>query len=257
MLGNSDTQNEKQVVDLGLWRGEEFERIIRKAAQMRGAGRRIEFISRQFLGTDYEGGTLCGSEETPERLVVNFSGVDCFTFLDYVESFRLSDSFLAFKDNLARVRYRAGIVAFERRNHFFSDWITSNRDFVEDVTKQVGRNHALSSRKELNVKDDGTFYLSGITPVVRTIHYIPADAINTRILGRLRIGDYIGIYTEDPGLDATHVGIFIRSRGKTYLRHASSRSDYRKVVDQDFPAYMVDKSGFFVLRPRSFTPSST
>jgi hypothetical protein len=211
----------------------------------------VEYISRQFLGTRYKEGTLTGNERIPETLVVDLSGVDCFTFIDYVEALRLSDSLSTFKKNLIRVRYRSGVIAFDRRNHFFSDWCVFNTDFIEDTTALVGGSHTSSSTKNLNVRRDGTSYLHGITPVARDITYIPLSAIEESLLQKCRTGDYIGIYAEDPGLDVTHVGILVKKRGMAYLRHASSLSEYRRVIDQDFRSYMSNRPGFIVLRPRS------
>ena len=235
-------------VDLGRWKLDEFEKMIVKATQIQSIGRRIDFISRQFLGVSYRERTLVGDDKTPERFVVNLSGVDCFTFIDYVEALCISNSFLSFQENLIHTRYRSGIVAFDQRNHFFTDWIVANRTFVEEVTKKVGGRYALFSKKILNLKRDRVFYVPRIKPVERTIYYIPAKSIEDIVLRNCRTGDYIGIYTDSPGLDVTHVGIFIRKKGTAHFRHASPV--YGKVIDQEFEGYMVGKPGFLILRPR-------
>jgi hypothetical protein len=64
----------------------------------------------------------------------------------------------------------------------------------------------------------------------------------------LRTGDYAGLYTEKSGLDVSHVGIIIKERGATLLRHASSLQ--KKVIDQDLVKYLTDKPGLVVLRPK-------
>jgi hypothetical protein len=250
MTGKMRSNDKKEEIDLGKWDQDKLENIITKASQINRMGRKIDFISRQFLGIQYSEGTLIGNETTHEMLVVNLSGVDCFTFIDYVEALYLSDSFFVFKNNLIHIRYKTGIVSFDHRNHFFSDWSVFNRDLIEDATVKVGGRYAQSSRKMLNEKENGTLYLPGITPIERTINFIPASALDEPILRKLRTGDYIGIYADNPGLDVTHVGIIIKSKGATYLRHASSLVEYRKVIDQEFLTYMIGKPGFLVLRPR-------
>jgi hypothetical protein len=63
-------------------------------------------ISEEFLGIPYRGFTLVGDREIPERLVIDLEGMDCFTFLDYVEAIRLSRSADDFPHALIGVRYR-------------------------------------------------------------------------------------------------------------------------------------------------------
>jgi hypothetical protein len=182
--------------------------------------------------------------------VINLEGVDCFTFLDYVESMRQSSSFQEFKENLKRVRYQGGEVSFKKRNHFFTDWIEYDSPFVDDVTELIGSKKAISVKKLLNEKEDGTFFLLGIQPRERIIHYIPAIAIDDLIINELRTGDYVGLYSTERGLDVSHVGIFIKEKNNIYLRHASSFEKHRKVVDQDFKQYIAKKPGIIVFRSR-------
>lgn len=240
----------KEEINLGKWDLGYLETVVRKAYQINQTGRKIDFISRQFLGTQYTEDTLIGSKKTNEMFVVNLSGMDCFTFIDYVEALRLSNSFHAFKKNLTHVRYRSDIIAFDHRNHFFSDWTAYGKDRIENVTKKIGGTHTQTARKILNKKENGTLYLPGIAPVERIICYIPASALNETVMQKLKAGDYIGIYTDNPGLDVTHIGIIIKSKNTAYLRHASSLPEFRKVVDQEFKAYAADSPGFLVLRPK-------
>ncbi|HMK60304.1 MAG TPA: N-acetylmuramoyl-L-alanine amidase-like domain-containing protein [Dissulfurispiraceae bacterium] len=229
----------------------ELDDLMKTAALINNSGERIAYLSERFIGTPYAGNTLVGSEAYEEVFIINLSGVDCFTFLDYIEAMRLSDTFSAFKENLKLVRYRRRIISYENRNHFFSDWREFNSKLVRDVTSDVGRSNSCKICKILNLKDDGTAFLHGIMPVDRIINYIPAAGIDERTLGRLKTGDYIGIYSDHAGLDATHVGIFVRQPGGRVLRHASSAKNVMKVVDQDFIDYTKDKPGIIVLRPKS------
>jgi len=60
------------------------------------------------------------------------------TFIEYIEALRLSNSFEDFKENLKKVRYKSGEVAFENRNHFFTDWVEFNANVIDDATKEIG-----------------------------------------------------------------------------------------------------------------------
>ena len=221
-----------------------------ESSQIADVGRRVDFLSEKFLGVDYAESTLIGDKDTAEVLVINLQGVDCFTFIEYVEAMRLSNTFFEFEKNLKKVRYRAGEVSYIKRNHFFTDWIEFNPDSVEDVTGKIGGDKAVAIQKVLNEKEDGTFFLHGIPSRSREIRYVPSDAIDDLILDRLKTGDYAGTYSAVKGLDVSHVGIIIKGAHSIYLRHASSQKEIRKVVDQDFRVYVAGKPGIMILRPR-------
>jgi hypothetical protein len=234
-------------VKLGKWTREALDRLIAEASAIPVPGERIEYLSRQFLGIPYGASTLIGNASTPEAFVINLEAVDCFTFLDYVETLRLVSAFEEFAVRLREVRYRDGLVSFSSRNHFFTDW-AHVLPSVRDVTREAGGGFIRTVTKLLNVQGDGSLYLPGIEPRQGAIDYIPAARIKN-ILGGLHVGDYIGIFADVPGLDVTHVGIFVQNNGQALFRHASSAANVRCVVDQPFLDYVADKPGIIVLRP--------
>jgi hypothetical protein len=236
-------------IRLGNFSQDEIDALIYRCYSIPDVSGRIDFLSRRLLGTPYRESTLIGDIFIPEVLVVNLEGVDCFTFIDYVEAMRLSEFFSGFIDNLKKVRYKFGSVSFENRNHFFSDWKESNSGTVLDITEEVGGMKAKKISKILNREEDGSYFLPGIAPAEREIFYIPSSAISGPVLGKIMPGDYIGIYSLTAGLDVSHVGIFIREGAQSYLRHASSQPEFRKVIDQDFQEYIQNKSGIIIFRP--------
>jgi hypothetical protein len=240
----------KESILLGKWTQEKLDSILHEAANIEDIGSRLDFLSRYFLKMPYQESTLIGGMNTPEVFVINLEGVDCFTFIEYIESMRLSCSFHEFKENLKKVRYQGGKVSFERRNHFFSDWSEFNSNLIDDFTEQIGGNKTIGIRKILNEKGDRTLFLQGIHTRERLIKYIPVNTIDDYVINTLRTGDYIGIYSEKQGLDVSHAGIFIKDGDKIYLRHASSLEEHRKVVDQDFKDYITKKPGIIVFRSR-------
>ncbi len=221
-------------------------RMLAAAAAIAGLPARIDFISGRFLGVPYGRSTLIGSPDVPEVLVVDLGAVDCFTYLDYVESMRSSRTLSEFRRTLKQVRYKSGTVAYGARNHFFTDWAASDR--VEDVTGRIGREKASVVIKTLNRSGDGAPILPGIPAVERKIVFIPEGGLDGRTLDMIGTGDYIGIYAPAEGLDVSHVGIFIRRDARALLRHASSTAN--QVVDEDFGTYIEGKPGIVVLRPR-------
>lgn len=210
-------------------------------------GEAIERVSSAFLGTPYQASTLKGGPDTPEALVANFTGVDCFTLLDYTEALTRSREPGAFLSNLSRVRYIDGNVGYLTRRHFFTDWDSTVPRNARDITSDISSD-AVVVEKQLNRKADGGEYIPGLGIHSRKINYIPGSAINESVLSHLKTGDYVGVYSPLNGLDVSHVGIVVRRHGQIWFRNASSLAANRKVVDSPFLAYMSTKPGIVVLR---------
>lgn len=238
----------KENINLGEWTEAVLEDLMERKSKKSRAQEQIDFLSGQFLGTRYKDNTLEGDINTPEVFTIDLEGMDCFTYIDYVEAMRISGTYAEFKDNLKEIRYRGGIIAFENRNHFFSDWPVNNALNVEDVTYALGGDHAVRVTKTLNLKQDGSKYLPGIPSTEREFYYIPSDSIDEKLMSKLKTGDYVGIYTELNGLDVTHTGIIIKKDGRTFLRHASSRKVNDRVVDEELLNYIRNKTGLVVFR---------
>lgn len=210
-------------------------------------GALIGFLSEAFLGTPYQANMLQGSDKTPEKLIIDFRGLDCFTYLDYVEALRKSTSPKEFINNVIKTRYIKGNIHFLNRKHFFTDWAYREYKLATDITAEISP-HAVSIEKYLNKKADDGSYLPGLPVVKRAITYIPSNFINEEVLSHLKSGDFIGIYTKLAGLDVTHVGFFIMTDKGPMLRNASSRKENEKVVDSPFMDYVVKTPGIIVLR---------
>ncbi|MEA5122911.1 DUF1460 domain-containing protein [Xanthomonas floridensis] len=225
-------------------------RVLHQVSSHRGlsAGHLIKVISAEFLGTPYQANMLQGSATTPEKLIIDFRGLDCFTYLDYVEAARHAYSQQDFVDRLILTRYVDGIVGFATRKHFFSDWVTRSYPLAEDITAALS-SKAVRVDKALNLKADGSFYLPGLPVVQRTITYIPAADVDRQLIRQLRSGDYIGRYSPAAGLDVSHVGIFLQTDQGPVLRNASSRAENEKVVDSPFMEYVGRTVGIVVYRP--------
>ncbi len=212
-------------------------------------GHMIDVVSAQFLATPYRDHVLQGSATTPEKLIIDFTGLDCFTYLDYVEAARRSYSQQDFVNQLVLTRYVDGIVSFTHRKHFFSDWANRTYELATDITAAVSPD-SVTVVKQLNLKADGSNYLPGLPVVERAITYIPTAHIDAALIRKLRTGDFIGIYTPLDGLDVTHVGFFIMTDRGPMLRNASSRAENQKVVDSPFLDYVARTPGIIVYRAK-------
>lgn len=208
-------------------------------------GALIEVLSRQFLGTPYGANMLIGSDTTPEQLVVDLRRVDCFTYLDYVEALTSATDRDSFLDNLVRTRYRDARVDYAHRKHFFTDW--AHTGAATNVTAAVSP-AATTVTKHLNAKADGGHYLPGLPVTDRQVTYIPSTAVTPEVIANLRTGDYLGAYTDQAGLDVTHVGIFVAGPSGPIFRNASSLSATYEVVDTPLTDYLRTVPGLLVLR---------
>jgi hypothetical protein len=240
----------REIINTGTWTIDELNALIVQASKIKNASQRIDFISRQFRGVPYQEKTLVGDVQTQELLVIHLAGVDCFTFLDYVESMRCSQTFDDFKGNLKKIRYQSGVVDYQHRNHYFTDWIEFNADFVADVTEQIGADNTRKVTKNLNEVVINKQLFPGVARRKREITYIPAEAMKEKVIRGLKTGDYVGIYANRSDLDVSHVGIIIRDGNKLLFRHASSAARHKKVIDADFMRYVSGKPGIIVLRPK-------
>ncbi|OAX89180.1 hypothetical protein A7D16_07905 [Xanthomonas nasturtii] len=236
--------------DMNPYTVQRLDTVLGQVSRHRGLspGHLIKRISALFLDTPYQANMLQGSATTPEKLIIDFTGLDCFTYLGYVEAARRASSQQDFVDRLVLTRYVDGIVGFPYRKHFFSDWVARPYELADDITASISPN-AVSVDKALNLKADGS-NLPGLPVVQRTITYIPVAAVDSNVVGQLRTGDYVGRYSPADGLDVSHVGIFSMTDAGPVLRNASSRPENNKVVDSPFMEYVARTAGIVVYRPK-------
>ena len=119
---------------------------------------------------------------------------------------------------------------------------------VKDVTSAVSRGRHRIVNKELNLKDDGSFWVKGIPVSERVINYIPTEELKIDVLTLLRSGDYVGVYAPKSGLDVVHTGLIIKTAEDIMIRHASSRTGVYQVIDEPLIEFMRDKAGLIVYR---------
>ncbi|WP_272666315.1 MULTISPECIES: N-acetylmuramoyl-L-alanine amidase-like domain-containing protein [Providencia] len=211
---------------------------------------KIDALTQYFLTTPYNKQTLNMSPLLAEELVINLKEMDCMTFIEYTEAFKRSKNYEQFVLNLTNIRYINQNITFKHRRHFFSDWAQEPEAIVVDITNELS-SHAIKVNKQLNLKYHDQRYISGLPIKDRVINYIPVKYIDDDLVSRLRTGDYIGIYSENHGLDVSHVGVVIRKENKTIFRNASSLRRSFQVIDIELNSYLKGKAGIVVFRPKS------
>ncbi len=244
---NSSNLDDQIIIDLGEWENDSLNNLIFESKRHKRISDRIDYISGKFIGTYYEANTLIGDKNLNEKLVINLAGVDCFTFLDYILSFALSSDINDFYRKLRLVRYQLGDINFKKRNHFFSQWIKNNSNYLSDVSQDIEGSICLT--KKINQKENGEHLIERINPLNQRICFLPKEVFLENI-SSLQKGDFIGFYSNREELDVTHVGIISKDNSKVYLRHASQKE--KRVIDEELNSYLKNNTkwdGLIIVRP--------
>ncbi|QCJ68740.1 DUF1460 domain-containing protein [Providencia heimbachae] len=210
---------------------------------------KVKIITQELLGTPYNDNTLNMNYLSIERLTINLKAMDCMTFIEYAEAFKHAENYEQFLFYLANTRYINQDVSFSQRRHFFTDWAQEPESIAEDITTRISP-HTIRVQKELNRGSNGELFLSGVDVKDRIINYIPSGYVDKDVIELLKTGDYVGIYSNNKGLDVTHVGIVIRENNKVIFRNASSLRNNFKVSDIELERYLQSKVGIIVLRSK-------
>ncbi|MEJ5352194.1 MAG: N-acetylmuramoyl-L-alanine amidase-like domain-containing protein [Melioribacteraceae bacterium] len=226
-------------------------------------------IAKSFIGTDYEAHTL--DKTNKEELVINLTGLDCYTFLESSIVFArcIKKGLTTFEDytkELENIRYRNGkLKDYTSRLHYFSDWIydMNKRKIGKDITKELG---GIPYKKRINfmsthldsypmLKNNEKF-IQEIKRIEKSIskrkyYFIPQKNIE-RIESKIKDGDIIGITTNIEGLDISHTGIAIRENdGRIHLLHAPNVGYKVQITEKPLADYIKSnpkQTGIMVLR---------
>ena len=207
-------------------------------------GALVAEIGQTFVGTAYVPGTL--EVEGPERLVVNFQGLDCVTFVENVVALatavklgvgaRLDDRAAVegeYERILRSLRYRNGFIdGYASRLHYFTDWLADNerRLIVRDISADLGAvvdrepidfmsTHPDAYRQLADPDNLEEVVQAEARLTARGRHFIPQERIES-VSDRIQDGDIIAATSSVSGLDVAHTGIALRVDGSLRLLHA-------------------------------------
>ena len=233
-------------------------------------------IGRSFVGTAYVPRTL--EVEGPERVVVNFRGLDCVTFVENVFALSrfvrsgagrsLTDRPAAeahYQKLLEEIRYRDGqLDGYQSRLHYFSDWIANNAsrmlirdlgadlegihnlDRIDFMTTHVDSYSQLANFENLEALRETEARLSAAGRLFVPEARIPAVA------DHLEDGDIIAATSVVEGLDVAHTGLALWVEGTLRLMHAPLVGDSVQISEVSL-AERIQRSegqdGIIVARP--------
>lgn len=247
--------------------------LLREAPKKQTTGQRMIFFARKLLGLPYVGKTLEKNKE--ERLVVNLCQLDCTTFVESVLALTRTvnqgrNDFRTYCDQLRRVRYKDGKVAYVNRLHYFAYWISCHEQdgIVRSIQSPNPPFKAVAQKKVNFMSTHQSLYpmlvshpqwLTAIKQMEQAtsglrMRYIPKAAVtNTKLLrSAVHDGDIIATVSTKSGLDTNHVGIAVWHDDGLHMINASLI--YKRVVEDKQPlsrylAAQRSVSGIFVARP--------
>lgn len=226
--------------------------LLREASQLKEKPKSwMLWFGKKFIGVPYVGGTLDRAEE--EKLVINTSELDCTTFVEIVTALTRCMSgngkrdFSDFCRQLQHVRYINGEIAYEKRQHYFTVWISDNAEegIVTDIqnnppftkVQHVSVNWMTTHQQSYKMLKNNAKRLQGIKALEEQIsgksyRYIPKKQIVDSRLFRNTIhnGDILVMITNKKGLDTTHIGIASWHQDGLHMLNASSI--HKKVIDE-------------------------
>jgi hypothetical protein len=246
-----------------------FQFAVEKNLTEKSIGDVIVEIGKSFIGTDYLAHGL--EKDGDEQLVINFSGLDCTTFLE--NSLVLArcikkgkTSFEDYQKELQFIRYRNGVIdEYPSRLHYFSDWIYDNvkKGIVDDVTEEIGGKKIIFKVNFMSTHPESYKHLkenSEFIPIIkkqekqigcREYYFIPKEDLNSKE-EFIQNGDLLAVTTTVEGLDIGHIGIAVKmDNGKIHLLHAPTENTEVQITEQPLSDYLMKfkrHSGVIVLR---------
>jgi hypothetical protein len=258
-----------------------FEATVRAAAAqgvdtlpMGGA---MALVGRSLVGTAYVPGTL--EVEGPEQLVINFTGLDCVTFVENVWALaavvksgvveRIDDRAAVeaeYERVLRTLRYRnAFIDGYASRLHYFSDWIADGERklVVEDVTRGLGGIPDVEPVNFMSTHPEAYRQLADpevLEEIMETEarlgargrYYLPENDI-AGVADRIQDGDIIAATSTVDGLDVAHTGLALWVDGTLRLMHAPLVGEAVQISDESLAERILRleaQDGIIVARPR-------
>ena len=207
--------------------------------------RRIDVLSRHFLGYSYRSNPLIGAADTDEVFTAALDGFDCVTYIETILALARASKVADFTESLRTIRYQQGRIEWSSRNHYMTLWIRNNLSEGLIGPFSTPGVPLINRERLLNV-------VPGL-PVRRTcLRCVPKRAI-ARLQSYLQTGDLIFFASTRKNLDVFHTGILVHNGERLMMRHAS-RSQGR-VVEQKLGDFIKANrmAGVIVVRPQEVT----
>ncbi len=215
--------------------------------------KRIIHLARKNIGQPYEIyllGEMPFEPYDPQPLYC-LGKSDCLVFTEHTYAMALSHNWPSFMRMLQRLRYRDGKLGVATRNHYTeADWNISNRWLVEDITKQLAGDTAVTFRQSIDRAKflKNRYKLDVDIPVERhKDFFIPFEAIENA-KAELQDGDFVNIVRGVVSKDAPpsenseifggsawvgHVGMIVHADdGEIHMLHSTQPKVREESIDE-------------------------
>lgn len=134
----------------------EASRILNRFAGETSVTKRLDLISKIFLGLPYGDGGPLGEGaigKIDQDPLYRFDTFDCTTFVETIMALALTRSVNEFEDELNKIRYIDGDIDFFKRKHFTDlQWIPYNIQdgYLKDITRSIAPKNILIASAEIN-----------------------------------------------------------------------------------------------------------
>jgi hypothetical protein len=245
-------------------------------------GERTIRAAREMVGIPYVNYTL-EVDDRIESPVVNFKGLDCWTYyensLAFARMLRFKPAPYKPEDLLHMVeieRYRNGVCTgnYLSRMHHLEEVFYDNqrRGYASNITPRIpGAVKIQREIREMTVQWKAYRYLRSNPSLIEPMGKIEEQVSNLPVYHvpkpkvrdaekHLQTGDICAITCNGPFGYTSHVGLIVRLKDRAYFTHATSDRDKGRmvVIDQPISNYVNGTSkhaGIIICRPNDLPPS--
>jgi hypothetical protein len=216
---------------------------------IRSVSKRIEIASSTFLGRPYIEQPLdpppTESHSRSESLILSLDAFDCVTYIETVLALALSNTVDELAGLLREIRYEAGVIAWEKRNHYMVDWTRNNvrMGILLDLSQKAPE--SVEKKRDLSI-------VPGLPERKVVFKCVPKRRMTSSPTLH-QTGDLILFVSTRKNLDVFHTGLLIRKDPGVVLRHATRQTG--QVVEQDLQEFLTAHrmSGVMLFRPAKET----
>jgi len=196
-------------------------------------GRRMEVVSRPFIGLPYVLDPMGESFGVDPDPLIRYDAFDCLTYVEEVLALSLSFSPDSADINREQLRYFGGVIHYRTRKHFMlSQWIPDNleKGFLRDITPELGEVEVVEKSllpelwKKWKLRDKYKLADTDLPQGDFHLNVLPLNQSSV-LLEKIPNGALLIVVRRDDRnnpLLVSHIGIVVEKGGRKWIRHATT-----------------------------------